>query len=48
MPQMEQSLSQMVVDDDDDDEINDPAIVNMSKARPIPKVSFRFALIFQV
>ncbi|XP_064628224.1 protein PAT1 homolog 1-like isoform X2 [Lineus longissimus] len=35
MPQMEQSLSALVVDDED--EINDPAIVNMSKSRPIPK-----------
>ena len=33
---MEQSIQRLVVEDE---EIDDPAIVNVSKNRPIPKVS---------
>lgn len=39
---MEQSIRQLVVEDE---EIDDPAILNVSKNRPIPKVRLRTILI---
>lgn len=41
---MEQSIRQLVVEDE---EIDDPAILNVSKNRPIPKVRLRTILTSQ-